>query len=198
MPCYHPTPPLRGRAIAVLCRTSLILLHLTMVATAYAAQRTLSLAPAISRPYLAILGSPLLRFQEFIPPAPPLVKAVSSGPPIAASSPEVVEITQANNQAATTTPPLNQVKSLPELAEPNRVATNDPKEAPMEEQPKTKPLPILPDDTRARVQSQDFLPLFRFPGTSSANEEISVIAPGIPVPPAPNSLPPSTATYQQH
>jgi len=192
------TPPPPGRAFAVLCRTLLVILHLTMVATAYAARQTLSLSVPISRPYLAVYGAPLLRFQEVIPPAPPAAKAISVGPPIAASTPETAEVSLANEQAAASTPPMPTVKPLAEQSEAGLPDVQDPKDSSTEKRPAIKALPILPDDTRPRVQSQDFLPLFRFPGTSSANEEISVIAPGIPVPPAPNSLPPSSATYQQH
>ncbi|MES1167622.1 MAG: hypothetical protein ABUL61_00490, partial [Oleiharenicola lentus] len=56
-----------------------------------------------------------------------------------------------------------------------------------------KPKPILPDDTPKPVQSQDFLPLFRFPGSSGAGEDV----PLVPVPPAPGTLPASSATYRQ-
>ena len=198
MPCHLTSPPPRGRALAVLCRTLLVILNLTMVATAYAAQQTLSLAVPISRPYLAIYGAPLLRFQDVIPPAPPAVKATPSGPPIAASAPVVAEVSQANDQATASTPPQPQVNLSPDFADPAQLAHGESKAQPVQTPIAAKPLPIIPDDTRPRVQSQDFLPLFRFPGTSSANEEISVIAPGIPVPTAPRSLPPSSATYQQH
>jgi len=169
-----------------------------MVATAYAARQTLNLAVPISRPYLAVYGAPLLRFQEVIPPPPPVAKAISVGPPIAASTPEAAEVSLANDQAAASTPPMPLEKPTAEQADVSQPVLSEPKDQPSEKRPALKPLPILPDDTRPRVQSQDFLPLFRFPGTSSANEEISVIAPGIPVPPSPNSLPPSSATYQQH
>jgi hypothetical protein len=198
MPSHQTTPPPSGRAIAVLCRTLLVILHLTMVATAYAARQTLSLAVPISRPYLAVYGAPLLRFQEVIPAAPPATKAISVGPPLAASTPETAEVSLANDQAAASTPPMPMVKPVAEQTEVIQPVPSEPEAPSTEKQPSIKPLPILPDDTRPRVQSQDFLPLFRFPGTSSANEEISVIAPGIPVPSAPNSLPPSSATYQQH
>ena len=56
--------------------------------------------------------------------------------------------------------------------------------------------PILPDDTPRPVQSQDFLPLFRFPGNGYS--EPDVLLPGsVPVAPTPYTMPQSSATYRQ-
>lgn len=157
-----------------------------MVATAHAAKQTLS-APVPSRPYLASLGSTALRFREAVATQPLLRKPIASGPPVAASAPEVAEVALANNHAAASTPPIP--------TEAMSAATPAP--APAEENALPKVQPILPDDTRRKVQSQDFLPLFRFPGGASPAGDVTVIAPAVPTPPAPGTLPPSSATYRQ-
>lgn len=176
----------------------LVLLHLSMVATAQAAQQTLALPKPISRPYLATFGAPALRFQEAALPPPPSIKPIASGPPVAASATEVAAVSLANNQAAASTPPMpiEKTPTVPTGPEETPMAT-DPAVTPAT-RPPAKALPILPDDTRTKVQAQDFLPLFRFPGGSGSVEDVTVIAPGVPVPPAPNSLPPSSATYRQY
>jgi hypothetical protein len=197
MPCHFPTSRPSGGTSAALCRMVLVLLHLSMVATAQAAQQTLALPKPVSRPYLATFGPPALRFQEAVPP-PPAVRPIASGPPVAASAPEVAEVSLANNQAAASTPPMpiekpagaaSTAEQTPGLTDSTAAATT---------RPPAKALPILPDDTRTKVQSQDFLPLFRFPGGSGSVEDVTVIAPGVPTPPSPNSLPPSSATYRQY
>lgn len=174
----------------------LVLLHLTMVATAHAAQQTLSPRKPVSQPYLATVGAPALRFME--PTPPPAVKPIASGPPVAASEPEVAEVSLANDQAAASTPPMPFDKP-PTQAPFEPSSSAEPVQTPaVETRPQAKPLPILPDDTRRKVQSQDFLPLFRFPGSSGSLEDVTVIAPGVPTPPAPGSQLPSSATYRQY
>ena len=175
----------------------LVLLHLSMVATAQAAHQTLALPKPISRPYLATFGAPALRFQE-APPPPPAVKPIASGPPVAASAPEVAEVSLANNQAAASTPPMpiDKPGPAPIESEQSPAPADSMPTAPI--RPPAKALPILPDDTRSTVQSQDFVPLFRFPSASGSVEDVTVIVPGVPTPPAPKSLPPSSATYRQY
>jgi len=159
-----------------------------VVATAYAAHQTLAIPTPVSRPYLASIGGPVLRFREAMPVPPILVKPIASGPPVAASAPELAAVNLANNEAAASTPPMSLEPAQPaQPAEPAKV-TEQPA-AP----PATKPQPILPDDTRRQLQSQDFLPLFRFPGSGYLAEDVTV-----PAPPVPGTLPPSSATYQQH
>lgn len=178
----------------------LVLLHLSMVATAHAAQQTLAIQKTASRPYLATFGSPVLRFQEARPTPLATSKPIAGGPPVAASAPEVAEVSLANNQAAASTPPMPLDKPSEQhglevpAPDPETPATTPSKDT----RPPTKALPILPDDTRRKVQSQDFLPLFRFPGSSGSPEDVTVIAPGVPTPPAPSALPPSSATYRQY
>ncbi len=190
MPCPFPSSPPRGGVAPALCRLLLALLHLTAVATAHAAQQTLAIPKPVSRPYLASLSSPALRFLEAMPTPPVLVKPIASGPPIAASAPQVAEVNLANNEAAASTPPMPVEPAQP--AHPTEPAKAE------EQPPAVKPQPILPDDTRKKLQSQDFLPLFRFPGSGSSPEDVTVIAPAVPAPPTPGTLPPSSATYQQH
>jgi hypothetical protein len=172
-----------------LCRLTLALLHLTVIATAHAAQQTLAIPRPVSRPYVASMGAPALRFLEAIPTPPILVKPIASGPPVAASAPEVAEVNLANNQAAASTPPM---PGEPAPSVPTETPATKPEHSPAT--PAAKPQPILPDDTRRKLQSQDFLPLFRFPGTSASTEEAT---PAVPTPPAPGTLPPSSATYRQ-
>jgi hypothetical protein len=169
-----------------LCRLILALLHLTVIATAHAAQQTLAIPKPVSRPYLASIGSPALRFLEANSAPPMMVKPIAGGPPVAASAPEVAEVNLANNQAAASTPPMPAETAQP--AEPKSSKPEEPASS------ATKPKPILPDDTRRNLHSQDFLPLFRFPGSGGPSEDVT---PAVPTPPVPGALPPSSATYQQ-
>lgn len=194
---HVPTSPPHRGAPAALGRMILVLLHLSMVATAQAAHRTLAIPQPISRPYLATFGAPALRFQEVIPTPPASVKPIAGGPPVAAITPEVAAVSLANDQAAASTPPMPIERPVADQITTNPVSSTPEQLPSTENRPATKALPILPDDTRSKVQSQDFLPLFRFPGTSGSAEDVNVIIPGAPVPPVPNSLPPSSATYRQ-
>jgi hypothetical protein len=175
-----------------MCRLILVLMHLLSVATAYAAQQTLGIAQPVSRPYLASMGAPALRFQDAPPAPPPMVKPIASGPPVAASAPAEAEVNLANDQAAASTPPM----PLPSEPKPSPASEPEKPEPPAASPPKV--LPILPDDTRRKVQSQDFLPLFRLPGPGGATEDVTIIVPGVPTPPVPGTLPPSSATYRQN
>lgn len=166
-----------------------------MVATAYAAHQTLGIPQTTSRPYLATLGSPAMRFQDPAPVPPPVVKPIASGPPVAASAPEEAEVSLANDRAAASTPPMPLPEATPTPAP--EVATAPSKPDPAKPEPVApRALPILPDDTRRKVQSQDFLPLFRLPGSGGPVEDGAVILPSVPAPPAPGTLPPSSATYR--
>jgi hypothetical protein len=169
-----------------LYRLILVLLHLSMLATAQAAQQTLAVPQAISQPYLATIGSPALRFGDPTPTTPLMRKPIASGPPVAASGPEVAEVALANNRAAASTPPMP-VPDTSSLAP----AANQPRA----DQPTTsRPHSILPDDTPKPVQSQDFLPLFRYPGYPVSGEDGPMLVPVVPVPP---TMPASSATYRQ-
>jgi hypothetical protein len=187
MPYSISTSRLRGWTPLALCHLILVLLHLSMVATAHAAQQTLGLPQPVSKPYLVAMNPPGLRFREAASLAPLVRKPVATGSPVAATSPELSEVALANDHAAASTPPMP-------IAPPSeQIATTGSTPAKTEPTtPTSKAQPILPDDTRRKVQSQDFLPLFRFPGASGSNEDVTV-----PVPPTPGTLPPSSATYRQ-
>lgn len=159
-----------------------------MVATAIAAEQTLAIPPAASRPYLVASTAPRLRFHEAASTAPLVRKPVASGPPVAAASaPQMAEVALANDHAAASTPPMPLPESVPSASSPAAEKA--------EPAPTSKPLPILPDDTRRRVQSQDFLPLFHFPGSGGSSEDVTVL-PSVPTPPTPGTLPASSATYR--
>lgn len=190
MPHRFPSSRTRGGIPVALCHMILALLHLSMVATAYAAHQALGLAAPTqtTKPYLTAMNSPALRFREAVSTAPLQRKPVATGSPVAASAPEVAEVALANDHAAASTPPI-----------PVQPATTPATETPAtkpEPAPASKAQPILPDDTRRKVQSQDFLPLFRFPGAPGSNEDV-VVPVSLPTPPAPGTLPPSSATYRQ-
>jgi len=162
-----------------------------MVATAHAAQQTLAALPQkMSQPYLATMGSPGLRFRENAVTTALVRKPIASGPPIAAITPEAAEVALANNHAAASTPPFPSTEAGPNAPSP---------EAPKSPAaPDTKVQPILPDDTPHPAQSQDFLPLFRFPGRDNSNPDV-VVMPGLHSVLNPPAAPqtPSTATYRQ-
>jgi hypothetical protein len=162
-----------------------------MVATAHAAQQTLALQQKSSQPYLTTMDPPGLRFRENPVTTPLVRKPIASGPPIAAVTPEAAEVALANSHAAASTPPF------PASAEPG--PTHSPAETPRTAAPDAKAQPILPDDTPHPAQSQDFLPLFRFPGRDNSNPDV-VLMPNLHSvlnPPLPATQPQSSATYRQ-
>lgn len=133
-----------------------------------------------SRPYLAAIGSPALRFGEA--PPPPDVRPAAGAPPqphedIAASAAEPV--------AADTSQPVTE-PSGPAVAAPETKAA-----------PVKTPPAILPDDTRSKVRAEDFLPYFQFPGSAPATGDVTVLVPGAPAAPTAAPLPASSATYRQ-
>jgi hypothetical protein len=161
-----------------------------MVATAHAAQQTLAIPPKISQPYVAAMGSPGLRFRTALPNTPLTRRPIASGPPVAAITTEAAEVALANNRAAASTPPFPPTETPadpahPEAARPNSDAT-----------PAPRVKSILPDDTPKPVQSQDFLPLFRFPGNGNSEPDV-LLAPSVPMPYIPETMPQSSATYRQ-
>ena len=161
-----------------------------MVATAHAAQQTLAIPHKISQPYLAAMGSPALRFRASLPNTPLTRRPVAGGPPVAAITAEATEVALANNHAAASTPPF----PSPEIPSEGTQPETFPPAAGQPLAPKIKP--ILPDDTPKPVQSQDFLPLFRFPGNGNSEPDV-LMAPSVPIPPEPNTMPQSSATYRQ-
>jgi hypothetical protein len=122
-------------------------------------------------PYLRVTGQVALRFQP-VPPAPEAVaRPVAGGPPLPAATPDA--------PAATTPTPPVATPASPDVILP------EPAKAPAVEPP-----PIIPDELRPRVQAEDFLPFFQFPGAPVAGDVI--------IPPSPpHHATPSTATYRQ-
>ncbi len=136
---------------------------------------------AMSRPYLAIVGAPALRFAEKISSPPELSATPPAGaPPQPGIKPD--QSTPSNGPGATKADPTiaSATKNSPEtilaIGETQQSSGNP-------------PVPILPDDVRPKVRPEDFLPFFQFPG---AYHEIN----NVPVPPAPGQIP-SSATYRQ-
>jgi hypothetical protein len=126
--------------------------------------------------YLATIGGPGLRFTapapESEPATRPVVPVLPAAPPTAG--------------AATPASPGGETR-MSEPREPKPVAK--PAVAPAAKSP---PPPILPDDLRPQVRPEDFLPFFQPPGSSAG-----AVPAGVPVPPPPGALPPSSATFMQ-
>lgn len=125
-----------------------------------------------SRPYLAVIGPPLLRFEEALPPPDLSVRPPGGAPPRPVVKPMVV--------ADVIPAPVVQPKvvvSIPAAPSPAKVE--------IAAAPKPPPPPsILHDDVQTPVRPEDFLPYFQYPGASNQA-------------PAPQPLPPSSATYTQ-
>src|SRR5205085_9531948 len=117
----------------------LVVLHLSMVATAHAAEQTLAIPQKISQPYLSAMGSPGLRFKTASPNTPLTRRPAAGGPPVAAITAEDAEVALANNHAAASTPPFPSSEMAPD-AIPPAAARPRPDQA---SSPNLKP--ILPD-----------------------------------------------------
>jgi|SRR5271166_1596647 len=128
-----------------------------------------------SRPYLAAVGPPPLRFADPAPVASPSAQSPAKPAGAQASSAKPAEAT----------PP--QPPSQPPPAGPKQ-APSPSIEAHSAGQP-LSPEPvqpsIIPDEMRPRVRPEEFLPFFQLPGT------------GVPGASQPSPLPPTTATYKQ-
>jgi hypothetical protein len=134
-----------------------------------------------SRPYLASVGAPALRFGEA--PPPPDLRPAAGAPPqpkeeSPANVPDVIAASSSAQPIAENTPPV----SAPPESKPAPVRT-----AP----------PILPDDTRSKVRAEDFLPFFQFPASGSNAADVTVVTPVAPTAPTAAPLPASSATYRQ-
>ncbi len=123
-----------------------------------------------SSPYLRATGPLTLRIQ------PPPVEKESSARPAASGPP----FPMPDSAPAATTNASAEVAAKP--AAQDVILPAAPAAAPT-------PPPIIPDDTRPRVQAEDFLPYFHFPSPA----ERPVVLPPNP----PHHATPSTATYRQ-
>ncbi len=131
--------------------------------------------PPDSAPYLIATGPPGLRFCAPQAPPEPELRPVASGPPVPGLSAQETIVATANTAAA-------QV-AVGEAMKKTEPASPLPGVAPASAVTKPNPPAILPDDTRAQIRAEDFLPYFEAPKARSAA--------------APGSLPPSSATYTQ-
>lgn len=145
-------------------------------------------------PYLAVVGSPALRFQRSTPPPPDLVaRPAAAAPPVPHLTPTESSVAQAN---------LAAVQSVPQSGRPADeapVTEIKPATAPAPTPVKATPPPILPDDTRPTVRPEDFLPYFQIPGSAKQANEVNVIMSPNAVTTSSGSIPvqPSSATYTQ-
>ena len=135
-----------------------------------------------SRPYLATLGAPGLRFSEALPSPDLSVRHPPSAPtppvPSSDSAPAAKPEPTASTAESSSPPP-------PEVA------------ASPAKQP-AQPVPnILPDETRPKVRPEDFLPYFQFPANGANPGNATVLVPGSLTPATPSPQPLSTATYRQ-
>lgn len=137
-------------------------------------------------PYLRHGGAPALRFQPPLQvatlhdvPASALPKGLASHPP------EMDLIPDSSMKAGD----MDKSAELP---------SGDPKAEPSPANVKGhSSAPILPDDARPTVRPEDFLPYFQYPGSGSKSGGVIIINPVPATPPAPGTLPPSSATYIQ-
>ncbi|HEY4300485.1 MAG TPA: hypothetical protein VGM73_06410 [Candidatus Didemnitutus sp.] len=141
-----------------------------------------------SRPYLTVVMASPLRFAEApVYPPPPAPK-----PAIPAGSGPVT---------------IHAPHEKPDVIVPSAVIASDPGAEPTSESAEphdakppmpadksaTPPAAILPDETRAKVHAEDFLPYFQFPGAGPNPNDVIVA----PTPAEPGKLPPSSASYRQ-
>jgi len=162
----------------------LVLTLLPVVATSAPSVAPELSSDAMSRPYLATIGSPALRFGEAIPPPDLTVRPSAGAPP------------QPTEEHTAVTPD-NVKQDVPVIAPAPSTAVEIGTPDPSRPAPPAKtPAAILPDDTRTKVRAEDFLPFFQFPGTTPANGDVTVVAP-VPTAPTAAPLPASSATYRQ-
>lgn len=141
----------------------------------------------LSRPYLAVIGPPELRFAEALPPPDLSVLPPAGAPPQPVGTPE---------PAVSSVTPPEAVASTPAVAD-QPVSAATPAKTDSAAPAAPLPPPILPDDTRAKVKPEDFLPFFQFPANAAHPGDVTVTVPATLTPPAPGSQPPSSATYRQ-
>ncbi len=177
-------------------RLTLWLLPAACLSAPAVASRVISLAD--SRPYLALIPPPPLRFAEAVPP-PDLSVRPPAAPPIPIEEPKPVAITplatspeQSPVTPAADAPAPSQVDPTLSVASDKAAA-----EKPATPTPEKTMPPILPDKLRPKVRAEDFLPYFRFPGSNPNPEDVTVSLPLPPAPPTPSTLPASSATYRQ-
>jgi hypothetical protein len=135
------------------------------------------------RPYLLVTGSIPLRIQ----PAP---TRLAPTPDEAAASPSNVAAADASAAAPSNVAPAESTPMAINL-------TGEEKPAAPATAPAKTPAPILSDDARPTVRPEDFIPYFQIPGSARHPSDVTLLIPAPKAPPAPASLPPSSATYTQ-
>ena len=144
-----------------------------------------------STPYLQSVGAPPIRFRERAPPPAPsppasifgtAIRLEGDAPEGATNRPDVL--------LARSSAPPDLVSDAAESAEPAKPVVPAAKLPP-------PPPTIIPDDTRANVRPEDFLPFFQLPGSASAPGGVGVVVPVPMSAPTPVTLPPSSANYRQ-
>ena len=183
-----PTP--RGGLHRTLRVLSLLLLQHALVPTGPEANARSRLpenpegepaTDANSRPYLKVAGSLPLRFSAA--PRPMTDFPIK----VAAVSPPVQPIAAVSTEAPPLPMPLNP------SSETNSIS-NDQTNAPAAPVSNRPALSILPDNTQPSTRPEDFLPYFQFPTGGNT----TVVVPGsVARPPTSNSMPASSATYEQ-
>lgn len=143
---------------------------------------------AEATPYLPFNGAPPLRFAQAPTPAKdhdaPAATAVTSA---SAATPALPSNTNADPVPGSSSAALTEALADGSTASPKNGGT-----------PATKsPAPILHDEMRPTVRAEDFLPFFQIPASARKPGDVTLIVPGIPTPPAPGTLQPSSATYTQ-
>jgi hypothetical protein len=143
-----------------------------------------------SRPYLAFVGPPPLRFQEEIPP-PETVSHPDTG---AAAKPVAKTEADTTRMPVLDVPmdPMQMVSASPGKTDVGAVSKPSAKAAATTGTPS-----VLPDDATPKVRPEDFLPFFQFPGAGTHGADAPAAPAAPPTPATPGTLPPSTATYQQ-
>jgi hypothetical protein len=140
-------------------------------------------------PYLPVLASPPLRFQEPAPPPDLVMRPPAAAPPVPALTPTESSVAQANAAAARSTSVSDTPVPASEADKPA------PKDSPAPAKP--APAPILRDETRPTVRPEDFLPYFQIPGAAQSSADVTPFVPAPRGAPGPAPLPPSSATYTQ-
>jgi hypothetical protein len=182
-----PAPVGAGRAL----HCAALLLLPALVATPAGAEYYVSvnsLTASRSSAYLAMIGVPTLRFQEFLPPPEPIPRPGPDRHRSAAAEPPADPVIAPEKKLIASAPPPSKPPAAPAPPGPGpRAASSG---APVPEPPPTTPT-ILLDEMRPNTRPEDFLPFFQLPGmkTQLGDSTNSV--------PAPAQLPPSSATYQQ-
>jgi hypothetical protein len=136
-----------------------------------------------SHPYLMVVGSPPLRFQE-----PPLPLGSMDPTPVAPPPNPATVPKPASAKASGSPPPPPAKPSVTGGPKPNS-ASGDAVTSAGPPIGHDQVLPsIIPDEMRPRVRPEEFLPFFQLPGSGQQDG---------PAHEAPPALPPSSATYRK-